>query len=145
MRPHAIFASIFVLILLQSCRSVKTEHQVYNAQGLEKIALQWAIEDSIWMPAPESFRKVEPPQPRQLSNTSVGAQLPRTIPQPAYVRKTKVTMSAADSTCATGQISSMRKAERTASPASPLPGLIISVLLLCLVGVLLSRFVPGKK
>lgn len=145
MKPHAIFASIFVLILLQSCRSVKTEHQVYNAQGLVKIALQWAIEDSIWMPAPESFRKVEPPQPRQLSNTSVSAQLPRAIRQPAYVRKTKVIMNAADSTCAAGQISSMRKAERKASPASPLPGLIISVLLLCLVGVLLSRFVPGTK
>lgn len=145
MRPHAIFASIFILILLQSCRSIKTEHQVYSAQALENIAMQLTIEDSIWMPAPESFRKVEPPQARHLSNAPVGAQLPSTIPQPAYVRKTKVTMNAADSTCATGQISSMRKAERKASPASPLPGLIISVLLLCLVGVLLSRFVPGTK
>lgn len=145
MKPHVLFASIFILILLLSCRSIKTEHQVYSAQGLEKIALQWTIEDSIWMPAPESFRKVEPPQARQLSNTSVGAQLPRAFPQPAYIRKTKVTMNAADSSSTAAQISSMRKAERKASPSSPLPGLIISVLLLCLVGVLLSRFVPGKK
>lgn len=145
MKPHVLFASIFILILLLSCRSIKTEHQVYSAQGLEKIAMQLTIEDSIWRPAPGDFRKLQRPLELELANTTGGSQHPCASPKPTFIRKTKVTMNAADSTCATGQISSMRKAERKASPASPLPGLIISVLLLCLVGVLLSRFFPGKK
>lgn len=145
MRPHAIFASIFILILLQSCRSIKTEHQVYSAQGLEKIAMQLTIEDTIWRPAPADFRNLQRPLELYLANTSGGSQHPCASPKPTFIRKTKVTMNAADSSSTAAQISSMRKAERKASPASPLPGLIVSVLLLCLVGVLLSRFVPGKK